>query len=722
MRKSFVKILWRLLQLNFPMIEVRPILGPYFKLIFNFLKNWNTLSTIKYLKQVRLHCTRYICGNPLYTNKMSIGLDKDGWPKIFYFLKPLVDSKRVPMLKFVMTILNFTRGWELSSSEWAKVKPNYEVVTSPSTCKHTIPSGVINSFVKDFKLKSVSPSFNKDKDIYLSSKAGPEGPATLTSMQSLLNYNYQTMQHIFNITDENGVNYFVDSYRYAFENKIVPKKLKTLGKISFIKDPEAKLRLVAISDYFTQLYLKPIHTNILNLLKKFECDRTFTQNPLHNWDTSENNFWSLDLSSATDRFPVKLQMRLLTRIYNQNLANSWHLLLQNREFMTPEGSVVNYATGQPMGTYSSWAVFTLCHHLVVYYCAHLNGIKNFNQYMILGDDIVIHNDKVAESYKKIIRELGVELSDNKTHVSNDTYEFAKRWIKPLQNVEITGLPLKGILSNWKNPFIVFTIIYDYYKIKGNLFMSNYSLVMMVKRFYHKLLIGKQNHSLSKSTYNKLKNFSLALDINFNFISYDKIRLLFCQKCKNDIYMIPTEGVALLEYRRILSDGLASVVAKFNNGIINNPKMLLNKFEIEDKNILRFFPVFVAVRNVINVTWNKVKQWDSSESLMLHDISKDLNDLSIDNIFNKDRNKIQSLLSIGKILNTGFKKLNSTDEIYYGSSWATSTYTISNDLARQSQKLFANDLLENVMNGKYEKELTHEERAERTRLMWENFMK
>jgi hypothetical protein len=46
--------------------------------------------------------------------------------------------------------------------------------------------------------------------------------------------------------------------------------------------------------------------------------------------------------------------------------------------------------------------------------------------MILGDDIVIKNDKVAQTYIKTIKGLGVDLSLQKTHVSNDTYEFAKR--------------------------------------------------------------------------------------------------------------------------------------------------------------------------------------------------------------------------------------------------------------------------------------------------------
>jgi len=41
--------------------------------------------------------------------------------------------------------------------------------------------------------------------------------------------------------------------------------------------------------------------------------------------------------------------------------------------------------------------------------------------------------------------LGVDISSSKTHVSYDTYEFAKRWI--MHGVEISGLPMKGIISN-----------------------------------------------------------------------------------------------------------------------------------------------------------------------------------------------------------------------------------------------------------------------------------
>jgi len=50
----------------------------------------------------------------------------------------------------------------------------------------------------------------------------------------------------------------------------------------------------------------------------------------------------------------------------------------------------------------------------------------FNSYVILGDDLVIADSNVAESYKGLLLELGMDYSAAKTHVSKDSFEFAKR--------------------------------------------------------------------------------------------------------------------------------------------------------------------------------------------------------------------------------------------------------------------------------------------------------
>jgi hypothetical protein len=79
-----------------------------------------------------------------------------------------------------------------------------------------------------------------------------------------------------------------------------------------------------------------------------------------------------------------------------------------------------------MGSYSSWAAFTITHHLVVHYAAEKAGLMDFKDYILLGDDIVIKHSVVAANYISIMTKLGVDISVQKTHVSKDTYEFAKR--------------------------------------------------------------------------------------------------------------------------------------------------------------------------------------------------------------------------------------------------------------------------------------------------------
>ncbi|QPK91778.1 RdRP [Fusarium verticillioides mitovirus 1] len=725
MKKNYTKILWRIMVLIFPSIDTSKYLRPLFKIIFKMIKNHGTIYTIKYLKRVRLHCTRYICGDPLFTNTMMIGIDKEGWPKVFSFLKPLVNNN-LESLKFLFTILNFTRSWDLSKKEWDKIKPDYNSITDKSKMSITIPSGIINKFVKEYRLKSNHPEFDKLKDVYLSTKAGPNGPATLSSQEDLLNFNYPMMDKIFKITDQNGIDFFCKNYTQAFNKNITPSKIRTLGKISFVKDPECKLRIIAISDYYSQLYLKPIHNIIMNKLHNITMDRTYTQDPHHVWEINNEKFWSLDLSSATDRFPVELQKRLLARIFHMELAQSWQSILNSREFTTPEGYQLKYATGQPMGTYSSWSVFTLTHHLVVYYCATINGYKNFDQYIILGDDIVIKNDKVAKTYKKVIKALGVELSESKTHVSSNTYEFAKRWIQWSQNREITGLPLGGILRNINNPNIVFTVLYDYFKIKKNYFPSRAnSLVGLVKDLYHKLLLKnkkiktknnkiifrKSFYKLNDKMVSSLESFSLMLDIVFDYKSYDKLRNLFVKNITTLDYNIPSESTILSELKRILSHGLSSRILQMNSNIINSPKVLISKFDIEDKNLLNTNPVFLSIYNTIS-RFKDIKFEDLDD---LHNISKEICEINIENIFNKDRNKIQSLLEIGKILKDGFKYVNNTTEVYYGSATLSDSFTLGG-----IGKILMNNLksseLDDIIKGTY----TEPQPQGGYASMWENF--
>jgi len=162
-----------------------------------------------------------------------------------------------------------------------------------------------------------------------------------------------------------------------------------------------------------------------------------------------------------------------------------------------------------------------------------------------------------------------------------------------------------------NPQVVFIILYDYFKIKNNLYLSRFNLVELLFRLYHKFSIIQKLNSKKKKFSSKkifinlnrnklmmIKALGLSLDIDFGYYSYDKLRNLFTLLVKNDDYPIPGEGVALLEYKRILSQGMAGIIGKINNNIINNPDLLLSKFEIIDKNLLSDNPIFLSIYNTI----------------------------------------------------------------------------------------------------------------------------
>jgi hypothetical protein len=98
----------------------------------------------------------------------------------------------------------------------------------------------------------------------------------------------------------------------------------------------------------------------------------------------------------------------------------------------------------------------------------------------------------------------------------------------------------------------------------------------------------------------------------------------------------------------------------------------------------------------------------SDSIVLHNAAKEISDLDIEKIFNKDRNKIQSIINIGSIIRSGFSILNKTNEIYYGSSTTESTFTAPSDIIKSLQMNYVNNELSNIMDGTWTKPRTAED--------------
>lgn len=241
---------------------------------------------------------------------------------------------------------------------------------------------------------------------------------------------------------------------YLLDNNQDPniKGLDT-GRLAFLQEGGGKTRVIAIGDYFTQQALQPLFKETMKMLKNIPQDGTYAQSNsislLKEAMSKRKPIYCFDLSSATDRFPLKLQESVVSAIFGSDIGPAWGKLISDRSFSF-RGKSVEYAVGQPMGLLSSWSVFALTHHAVIQYCASRLGINSFSDYTVLGDDVAIFHKDVAKRYQKIMMTVGVKINTTKSLIweprmrSMPYGEFAKRII--WNGHDISPIPIDLIQS------------------------------------------------------------------------------------------------------------------------------------------------------------------------------------------------------------------------------------------------------------------------------------
>jgi len=278
-------------KLLFPSIKSSSYLVAQFFKHISAIKRSNGLQfTIKYIKELRLHVTRYVCKQPLLVSSMKIGLTKDGFPKRLLFLKDLVDSGSMMKLSFVMTLLTISRSFVLPG------KPAYDTstITDPFKGKfETLNSKLIQRFVTNFDLSVRIKDFDSTM-LNLSMRQGPGGPATLTISDTLGFFTEAIVYSFTQITGFEGFKYYCRLQALCAHIDLVPRLLQneedpkygSVRRVSVIKDKEGKSRIIGILDYLSQVFLTPLEVEIFRLLRdKFSpMDRTFTQCPRFNSD------------------------------------------------------------------------------------------------------------------------------------------------------------------------------------------------------------------------------------------------------------------------------------------------------------------------------------------------------------------------------------------------------------------------------------------------------
>jgi len=605
---------------SLPAGERDSITRSWLQLVDTWISCSGISPTIKRIKFMRLIVTRYLCGRPLMVNDLMIGVDKEGFPTSIHFMKGWIDSGEPDKRRFILTLLLVSRT--LSGPG----KIDYSTISDPFKGKYkTLPKEFIDTFVKDYTLP-----FEDNKltisDFFLNLKSGPlSGPAILKAHLATRFYTGRNLWSLTNFLGTDGMRWFKELFLSV---RVKPHAARN-RKLHIIHDPECKERVIAIFDYISQLAFEPLSKYLFNVLRNIPQDRTFTQDPFISDKREGELYHSLDLSAATDRFPIDLQVDVIDsiernspRVY-RGIGKSWKSLMVSEPFLTPEGQLIKYEVGQPMGARSSWAAFTLSHHCVVQFAAYECNCYPFSEYILLGDDIVIYNDKVAEKYKEIISDLGVDCSPSKSHISPNTYEFAKRWFQ--DGIEISPIPYKGFVLNWDKPILLFQDILSLvYNNRGP------------KSVINSVSLGIDLLRRLGYTRSQVKHYSSMFeDIRFTYRAtleypdYELIRNFLCKSSSRNEYIIPfSEATLLNEFNRTSSMVVSGMVMSISNnlskyysvfkekfdGFITSPIVELSKPGLIDKHPLTF-ALYTSICNFSQMNKDLNYTYDLNKQLM-----------------------------------------------------------------------------------------------------------
>jgi hypothetical protein len=120
--------------------------------------------------------------------------------------------------------------------------------------------------------------------------------------------------------------------------------------------------------------LKPLHTYLANALGKIRQDCTMDQGKFASLILGSPVYYSVDLSAATDRFPIVLIKQLLSCQLPNSFVDAWSKVMIGSPF-DYRGQSIAYSVGNPMGAYSSFNSFAFTHHFIVYHCCRELGIS-----------------------------------------------------------------------------------------------------------------------------------------------------------------------------------------------------------------------------------------------------------------------------------------------------------------------------------------------------------
>lgn len=234
------------------------------------------------------------------------------------------------------------------------------------------------------------------------------------------------------------------------------------GNVAFIQDSGYKLRHIFVTNELIQIASLPLQSFLMNELKHIPQDATYDQDAavgrVQEFLKQGYTAHCYDLQKCSDNLPRRFQYMLFEHLgltpdwlqfFKDVTSSRWELrdpipteypvgrkkfkssdLLPSSASYTKKfvKSKLRMTVGQQLGFGPSFPAFSLLHHSIVRALARKLGVPL--DYVLLGDDIVIFNERLANAYVSFMGLCGVPISSSKTIISNRIAEFAGRLVYP----------------------------------------------------------------------------------------------------------------------------------------------------------------------------------------------------------------------------------------------------------------------------------------------------
>jgi hypothetical protein len=270
-----------------------------------------------YLKEVQRVVILYLAGTPdMGLNKPYIQKNSMGIPLIIpgalrTILKREVRDTKV--IRALMSLISIYRVFHVD------VRPSLTTITSPfDGISKVLDVELIRASLKDLSISTLKLKTISHLVLESASPNAPKStfgaPLDLLAYCKDINYSLRLIKYLLYHKEYLFSLYLISLLLFAYPLSFFIDGDYHLGKLSVVYDQAGKARVIAITNYFTQVALKPLHDSIFSELGLLPEDGTFDQEkPLRKLVATQSNekFHCFDLSAATDRLPIDLQVQIL---------------------------------------------------------------------------------------------------------------------------------------------------------------------------------------------------------------------------------------------------------------------------------------------------------------------------------------------------------------------------------------------------------------------------